>query len=207
MFYFEGMSDSLVESESPFSSSLGSYLCVHQPGEPFEDIDRVSVADLKQEACLRAIIALRRAGQAVGPGTDPIAAFDAEAGLVRRAYQYACRDALRQQLGRGMVRGGRLARWQRRMSLDHGFDEVADPRQGEELDAVVEEMVAIARVGLLWSEGLAGVSANRTRRLIRLLQRLQRRREEGIIVVPDHVRQQLRLLRAATGLRIDVREL
>src|SRR5215203_1194561 len=152
--------------------SLGHYLCVHPSGAPYEDIDTISLPDLKQDACLRALITLHRAGKPLTPTDDPITAFDADEGLVRRAYTFALRDALRQQLGRGVIRGRRLARWQRRLSLDHGFEEVADPWQQEALDAVVEEMVTIARIGLLWSGGLAGVSANRTRRLIRLLTRL-----------------------------------
>src|SRR5918994_3484018 len=102
------MTVSPVLADRPFSSSLGHYLCVHRPGLPFEDIDQVSVADLKPDGCLRAIVALRRAGKPVGP--DPVAAFDAEERLVRRAYQFAARDALRQQLGCGVIRDRRIAR-------------------------------------------------------------------------------------------------
>jgi len=192
---------------TPHRHSLGHFLCVHPPGEPYEDIDRISVADLKQDACLRALIALHRAGKPLSSADDPVTAFDAEPRLVMRAYQFACHDALRLQLGRGMIQGKRVARWQRRLSVDHGFEEVADPVAQAMLDAVVERVTATTRLLLLWNEGFGGLSVARTRKLLRLLRQLQRRKAEGTTVVPDHLRQRLRLLRAGTDLPISTRDL
>ncbi|MBA2278215.1 MAG: hypothetical protein H0W06_10680 [Chloroflexia bacterium] len=172
---------------------------------PYEDIDQVSLPDLKQDACLRAIIALKRAGKPIGP--DPVAAFDAEPRLVMRAYTFAYRDALRLQLGRGRIAGRRLARWQRRLSLDHVLAELADPRQQEALDTIIDLVTADTRLAILQGMGLPGLSFKRSLRLIRLLRHHQRLKDEGTTVVPPHLRERLRLLRAATGLPISTRDL
>lgn len=177
------------------------------PDPPYEDIDTISLDDLKQDACLRAIIALRRAGKPIGPDTDPVAAFDAEPYLVRRVYGFAYRDALRLQLGRGILRGRRLARWQRRLSLDHGFADIADPKQQEALDAVIDEVVATTRLTMLWGMGLPNLTVKQTRRLIRLLQELQRRKAEGPAVIPNNINIHLHRLRQATGRRLPTRNL
>ena len=124
---------------TPPTRSLGRLLCHHPPDPPLEDVGRLPLRDVKQDACLRALVALRRAGKPVGP--DPVAAFDAEPALVMHAYRLAYRDALRHHLGRG--RDPRGARWRRLVSLDHGLDDVADPRQQEALDRVLEEVAAI----------------------------------------------------------------
>jgi hypothetical protein len=187
--------------------SLGHYLCVHPSGAPYEDIDTISLPDLKQDACLRALIALHRAGKPLTPTDDPITAFDADEGLVRRAYTFALRDALRQQLGRGVIRGRRLARWQRRLSLDHGFEEVADPAQQEALDIIVEQVTATTRLLLLWNEGFGGLSTTRARKLLRLLRQLQRRKAEGSTVVSNDLRLRLKRLRRGTGLPLSTRDL
>ena len=186
--------------------SLGHFLCVHPPGDPYEDIDRVSVADLKQDACLRALIALHRAGKPLGPTDDPVEAFDAEPKLVMRAYQFACRDALRLQLGRGVIQGRRLARWQRRLSLDHGFEEVADPRQQEAFDAVIERVTATTRLLLLWNEGFGGLSTTRARRLLTLLRKVQRHKAEGMTVLPNDLNLRLHRLRRTTGLPLSTED-
>ncbi len=196
-----------LPTSSPHPHSLGHFLCVHPPGPPYEDIDRISVADLKQDACLRALIALHRVGKPLGPADDPVAAFDAEPKLVMRAYQFACRDALRLQLGRGRIKDRRLARWQRRLSLDHGLAEVADPAAQDLLDAVIERVTAGARLVLLWQHGQGGLTAKQAQRLLRLLRQLQRRKAEGQTVVPGHLRERLRLLRAGTDLLISTRDL
>ena len=187
--------------------SIGTYLCIHPPGEPYEDIDRPSIADLKQEACLRALIALHRAGKPLTPSDDPIAIFDANEGLVRRAYTFAYRDALRHQLGRGVIRGRRLARWQRRLSLDHGFADVADPAAQDLLDAVVERVTAETRLLLLWNESVGGLSVTRMRKLLRLLRQLQRRKAEGLTVVPNDLSRRLKRLRHGTNLPLSTRDL
>ncbi len=188
-----------------YPSSLGQYLCVHPPRVPYEDIDQVSADDLKQEACLRAIIALQRAGKPVGP--DPVAAFDAEPRLVQRAYNFAYRDALRLQLGRGRIAGRRLARWQRRLSLDDEFAAMADPRQQEAIEAIVDVVTAETRLAMLQGMGLPGISVKRTLRLIRLLRELQRLKTEGTEVVPNKLLLRLHRLRQATGLPISIRDL
>ena len=114
-------------SPAPADRSLGRFLCHHPPGPPFEDLSRLPWQDVKQDACLRALVALQRAGKPVGP--DPVAAFDAEPRLVALAYKRASRDARRLPLGRGRHESRRAARWCRLVSLDRGGAAVADPRQ------------------------------------------------------------------------------
>ncbi|MDP9363649.1 MAG: hypothetical protein M3Q10_05390 [Chloroflexota bacterium] len=183
--------------------SLGRFLCLHPPGPPYEDVTRLPLQDIKQDACLRALVALRRAGKPVGP--DPIAAFDAEPRLVALAYRRAYQDALRHHLGRGRNPSRRAARWQRLVSLDRGLLEVADPRQQEALDRVLRQIAAVARIAAYWNTGLPGVSVARSRRLLRALRLAQRLKEDGTLVVPPHLREQLRRLREATGLLLSSR--
>ena len=181
--------------------SLGHFLCHHPPDPPLEDVDRLPLRDIKQDACLRAIVALRRAGKPVGP--DPVAAFDAEPRLVMLAYRRAYHDALRHHLGRG--RDQRAARWRRLVSLDHGLADLADPRQQEAFDQVLTDIVALGRLLALWHATLPGATPAQTRRILRLMRQAQRLKAEGTTVVPDHLRQQLRLLRQATGLALATR--
>lgn len=183
--------------------SIGEFLCHHPRDPSVEDIDRLPWQDIKQDACLRAIVALKRAGKPIGP--DPVAAFDAEPRLVMAAYQRARRDALRYHLGRGHDPTG--ARWRRLVSLDHGLLEVADPAQEEALDNVIRDTVASVRLLTLWKWGWPGVSPKTMRRLIRVLRRIQRRKDEGLTVVPPRTRQQLTALRRLTELRISTRRL
>lgn len=187
----------------PAHRSLGRFLCHHPLTPPVEDTDRLPWQDIKQDACLRALVALQRAGKPTGP--DPVAAFDAEPRLVRAAYQRARRDALRRHLGRNTPPDRHAARWQRLVSLDRGLDEIADPRQAEALDRVLAAMAATARLLAARHGGLAGLPPARTRRLLRVLQDAQRLKEEGTTVVPPHLRQRLRLLRRATGLPLTTR--
>ena len=187
----------------PSTRSLGCFLCHHPSGPPLEDVDRLPLRDVKQDACLRALVALRRAGKPVGP--DPVAAFDAEPRLVALAYNSAYRDALRFHLGRGRHETRRAARWRQLVSLDRGLVDVADPRQQEALDHVIRQVTAVARIAAYWSGGLPGVSLGRTRRLLRALRLAQRLKDDGTFVVPPRVRDQLRRLRHATGLALATR--
>jgi len=183
--------------------SLGRFLCHHPAGPPYEDISRLPLADIKQDACLRALVALRRASKPVGP--DPVAAFDAEPRLVALAYRRAYQDALRHHLGRGRNPGRRAARWHRLVSLDRGLLEIADPGQGEALDRVLRQVAAVARLAAYWNAGLPGVSVARSRRLLRALRLAQRLKDDGTLVVPPHLQEQLRRLRQATGLLLSSR--
>lgn len=189
----------------PRDHSLGSFLC-HQPATPpLEDTDRLPLRDIKQDACLRALVALHRAGKPTGP--DPVAAFDAEPRLVRAAYSRAYRDALRHHLGRGTSTDRRAARWRRLVSLDHLLTEIADPRQGDALDDVVRIVTATARLLAYDRDGLPNASPALTRRLVRLLRHVQRLKDEGTTVVPGPLREQLRLLRRDIDLPISTRDL
>lgn len=180
------------------TQSIGVFLCRHSPEPPIEDITRLPWQDIKQDACLRAIVALKRAGKPIGP--DPIAAFNAEPRLVITAYQRARRDALRYHLGRGHDSTG--ARWRRLVSLDQGLIEIADPAQGEAMEDVFNQIVAYAHVVRLWRTGWGGIKPATMRKLIRALIKVQRLRAEGITTVPPHIRQQLHDLRRFTKLPI-----
>ena len=188
---------------APADRSLGRFLCHHPPGPPYEDVARLPLQDIKQDACLRALVALQRAGKPVGP--DPVAAFDAEPRLVALAYRRAYQDALRHHLGRGRNESRRAARWRQLVSLDHGLAEIADPRQQEALDRVLRQVAAVAHIAAYWSTGLPGVSLGRTRRLLRALRLAQRLKDDGTVVVPPHLQEQLRRLRQATGLVLSSR--
>lgn len=189
----------------PPARSLGHFLC-HQPADPsVEDTERLPLRDIKQDACLRALVALSRAGKPIGP--DPIAAFDAEPRLVRAAYSRAYRDALRFHIGRGTGPDRRAARWRRLVSLDQILTEIADPRQGEALDDVVRIVTATARLVALDRNGLPNASPALTRRLIRLLRHTQRLKDEGTTAVPGPLREQLRLIRRQLDLPISTRVL
>lgn len=189
-------------SARPYVASVGRFLCERSATPPLIDVDELSIEDIKQDACLRAIIALRRAGKPVGP--DPIAAFDAEPRLVQRCWNLAYRDAVRVHLGRHSVPDRRVPRWQRQLSLDWGFEEIADAAQGEALERVIDDTVAIVRLNLLKSKGLPAVPQKMMVRLIRQLERLQRLREEGLTVVPPYVRMSLHRIRQSTKLPIDL---
>jgi hypothetical protein len=76
--------------------SIGAFLCHHPTAPPVEDVDRPSPLDVKQEAALRAVIALRKLGRETAD--DAVAAFDAEPKLVALTYRWAARDALKRQL-------------------------------------------------------------------------------------------------------------
>lgn len=189
-------------SARPYAASIGRFLCDKADSPPYIDVDELSIEDIKQDACLRAVIALRRAGKPVGP--DPIVAFDAEPRLVQRCWNLAYRDALRAHLGRNHAPDRDLPRWRRQLSLDYGFEEIADPAQEEALERVIEDTVAIVRLQLLKSKGLPAVPRKMMVRLIRQLERLQRLREEGLTVVPPYVRMSLHRIRQSTGLPIDL---
>ena len=181
--------------------SLGHFLCHHPAAPPVEDIDTLPIRDIKQDACLRAVLALRRAGKPTGP--DPVAAFDAEPKLVMAAYQRAYRDAVRLHLGRTPDR--HAARWQRLVSIDRGLLVLADPAQADALDRVVRDIAALAAIVAIRRAGLPGATVAQTRRLLRLLRHAQRLKDEGTTLVPGHLREQLRLLRRVTNLPLSTR--
>jgi hypothetical protein len=192
-----------LEPYRPRGRTLGEFLCLPSTNPPVVDIDRLPWQDIKQDACLRAIVALKRAGKPIGP--DPIAAFDAEPRIVMTAYRRAYYDALRQHLGRGKDAHG--ARWSRLVSLDHGFEEIADPTHEEAFDAILRRVSAATRLLVMIQRGHGGVSKEQLRKILLLLRRVQRLRESDTFIVPGRLRAAVSRLRTETRLPIDIRRL
>lgn len=107
----------------PFERSIGAFLCDHPVLPPIEDVSRPDPRDIKQDAAIRTLVGLRKLGKDVGD--DPVAAFNADPGIAVRAYQWAHRDALRKQLGRGAQPRPKPQRWSSTRSNNGRTDHAA----------------------------------------------------------------------------------
>jgi hypothetical protein len=172
--------------------SIGAFLCHHPTAPPFEDVDRPSPLDVKQEAALRAVIALRKLGKEIAD--DAVAAFDAEPKLVALTYRWATRDAHKRQLGRGREPRPQMAR---------EWDEaIHDPLQEASLEAIEDDFAGEVR--RLHDAGIAGLSLEQTRRLLGLMRHIQEAKDHGTIRLPSALRQWLCRLRRETRLPLDI---
>lgn len=183
--------------------SIGAFILDQPTTPPYIDIDTLSLQDIKQDAALRAVIALRRAGKPVGPNT--LAAFEAEPRLVMHCYKRAHADTLRAHLGRHSAT--KPVRFQRLLSYRHGFWHIADPEQGEAFEKVLDDIVACTRLLEIVTRGFQDVSPKRARRLVATLRRIQRLKDNGLTVVPPHLRQRVRRMRALLRVEIDLNKL
>lgn len=174
------------------SRSVGAFLCIHPRGAPVEDIDRPSPLDVKQQAALRAVIALRKLGKEVSD--DAIVAFDAEPKLVALAYRWAARDALKRHLGRGK---------DPRPALERDRNEVIPDRGQEEALAAVEDDAA-AELQRLYDCGIEGLTLDQTRRVLALMRHIQELKDGGATQLPVALRQRLSRLRRETRLPLDI---
>ena len=57
----------------------------------------------------------------------------------------------------------------------------------------------------LWHTGYRKLTPAQMRRVLRLLRLAQRLKDDGTATIPDHIHQQLRRLRQATGLALSTR--
>jgi len=198
--------------QPPLGRSIGRFLCVHPTTPPYEDIDDLPLLDVKQDAALRALIALRELGKTVA--TDPVAAFDAEPRIAELAYRWAYTDAIRKHLGRGTRPVGKIPTRPRRLSLDTllaawlsdaliaTVPEPSDPDQLDRLEAV--EADPAADLCDLWNDGIPGLELKQIRRAIALMGAIQHLKDQGATGLPDPARQRLRRLRKATRLPLRV---
>ena len=198
----------------PPGRSIGRFLCLHPTTPPVENVDQLPLLDIRQDAALRAWIALAKLG--LDNPDDPIAAFDAAPALAALAYRWAYADALKKRLGRG-------ARRRRRASTAQSWDDLAhplgslllstlaarlptlgDPAQEAALTAVQDD--APGDIVRLWRHGFPGVSVPRSRRILRLMRLAQIIRDHGAGRVPNRLHQELYRLRKETGLplRLDL---
>jgi len=138
---------------NPFGRSIGDFLCTHGSGPPSEDIDRPALADIKQDAALRAVVGLRRLGKPVT--ADAVASFDAEPRLVALTYRWTRHDALRRHLGRGSQ--GRPA------MVRELVDDLQDLAQAEAIELVESDHAEELR--RLSARGIDGLTLDRGRHL------------------------------------------
>jgi len=205
----------------PFGRSIGQFLC-HQPATPpHDDVDDLSLPDLKQDAALRALLALRALGKPITD--DAVATFDAEPRLIALAYRWAYHDAVRKHLGRGTRRlvstdpHRRQPPGRRPLSLDALLAAAAradaedidpDPADLRQLNRLLfVEVDAATELFRLWTDGIDGLTLTQTQRLIGLLILVERLKRGGTNRVPDDIRQRLRLLRRRTGLPLTTKPL
>jgi len=198
----------------PPGRSIGQFLCLPPTTPPYEDVDQLPFDDIRQDAALRAWLALVKLGKDI-PG-DPVAAFDAEPYLAARAYRWAYNDALKHRLGRTPRPPRRprdpattpsratLARPLAAILLSnlaaHRLATLRDAAQEAALAAIEDD--APGEVDRLWQEGIPGLTLTQSRRVISLMSRIQQMKEEGTTHVPANLRQQLRVLRKRTGLSL-----
>lgn len=169
----------------PARRSVGEFLCRHPSAPPFEDIDQLPILDIKQDAALRAILALRQLGKPVTD--DAVATFDAEPTLVLRAYRFAYLDALKTLRARGQ---------HPRASAQFLLAAVPDPAQHAQLAALEDDHPTELR--RLRHHGIPGLTRQQTRRVIHAMLAAQRAKDRG--GVPHALRQRLHRLRQETGL-------
>ena len=201
---------------APYGGSVGAFLCRHPTTPPYDNLDHVPLADVKQEAALNALVAFRRLGLPVTD--DAVASFDAQPRLAALAYRRALIDSIRRHRGRGTLDPRAPRRRDltaARLSLDVliaranrlGLDPTGllfDTISQCDLEAVEDD--SAAHLWRLWHEGIAGITVDQTRRAIALLLQAQRAKTPAGAPLSDAVRQRLRHLRRTTGLplRIDL---
>lgn len=192
----------------PFERSIGAFLCDHPVLPPIEDVSRPDPRDIKQDAAIRALIGLRKLGKDIGD--DLMAAFNADPGIAIRAYQWAHRDALRKQFGRGLRSHAKLVR-QSPIKSDNGPTNheacalLPDLDSQLQFEAIEDDFLGELR--WLWNHGIEGLTLEQTRRVLHLMRHVQLMKDQGQKRVPDNVRQQLSRLRRETGLALDIAQL
>ena len=98
---------------------IGVFLCDYPLREPFEFVDMPNEREIRQDATLRALVALRKLNLLASD--DPVTAFNAQPGIVALSYRWARTDAVRAYLGRG--------KRQRAIELRKGAEFLADPNR------------------------------------------------------------------------------
>lgn len=177
--------------------SFSSFILQQDPSPFHEDVDHVSVNDVKQEAALRAMQALKKHGDDVS--IDIAASFDRNPGIVMQAYHWAYRDALRKKLGRSpRTRAGVVG--EGLIQLDH----LPDNRERAEDGLTVLDQYPESDLGRMYRCGLHGLSIEKTRHVIGTMADIQRLKSEDHGRVPDAIRQRVRRLRVETGLALDI---
>ena len=190
-------------------ATVGSVLCRTRLEPPVDDVDRLSLDDIRQEAALRLVQVFQREGKSFGQ--DVARAFDDEAGLAMQAYQWAYRDALRRKLGRATSADAMRPRPATvslsRPSLGSGGSDgigltlaevLEDPGQHDQLAGIDRD--SVGELHRLWDTGIEGLSIAQTRRVLTLMWQTQDLKERGVKRVPDVLRQQIHRLRRETGL-------
>jgi hypothetical protein len=171
---------------------IGVFLCNYPFFEPLESIDTPNEREIRQEAALRALVALRKLNLLVS--NDPIAAFNAEPRIAALCYRWARIDAVRAYLGRG--------KQQHAIKSRGGTELLADPEQEEMLSAV--ESDAAMEIRQYEEFGLPGLTLDQTSRVLAAMRQIQTTKVRRD-AIPGALRKQVSRLRAETGLPLDTR--
>jgi hypothetical protein len=181
----------LMSASHGYRQTIGELLCAHSSESRVEYADRPSPLDIRQDAALRAVVALRKLGKEAD--LDAIACFDADPKLVATCYQWAKYDALKRQLGRGA--GGRPT------ATHDGLDTLHDPRQEAILDEIDAD--AAAEIRRLSEEGIPGLTLDQTHRVLTVMRQVQDLKASERTPLPAALRQTICRLRRETRLPLD----
>jgi hypothetical protein len=188
----KGGSDVSTEpAERSYPQTIGAFLCIHPSAPPVERVEFTSPADIKQEAALRAVVALRKHRKAIAE--DAVASFDAEPALVMMVYRWVRQDAIKRQLGRGATAHPTVVR--------EVSDALPDPGQ----QAVLAEIEAADELRCLAARGIPGLSRSQATRVLELMRQVQAIKEADAGPIPAVLRQQVARLRRETHLPLDTR--
>jgi hypothetical protein len=171
---------------------IGVFLCDYPLREPFEFVDMPNEREIRQDAALRALVALRKLNLLASD--DPVTAFNAQPRIVALSYRWARIDAVRAHLGRG--------KQTRPVQLRELPELLADSEQEVMLSAV--ESDATAEIRRYEEFGLPSLTLEQTRRVFTLMRQVQNIKAHQN-PIPDALRKQLSRLRKETGLPLDVR--
>lgn len=173
-----------------YRRSIGEFLCVHPPGPPIENVDWPSSLDIRQDAALRALIALRKLGKEVS--VDAVASFDAEPKLVAMIYRWARQDALKRQAGRGASDRPTIVR--------ELSEAIPDPRSEIAIDAADEWAASD-----LCEQRIPGLTYAQSTRVLVTMREIQESKDAGISPIPAILRSRACRLRRETRLPLDTR--
>lgn len=197
--------------------SIGEFLCKHEDGDPIEHIDSVRVTDydVRQNAALRALCALRKRGIDVTGDEEFVACLNQHRDIALGAIKFARIDEIRKLRGRGES-GSAWRRLHRRISTLPDAEPETDYLLPEELKALEEALIdpdweaEFEHIECDWKGELGRLYDEATpaqQEAIRFMRTLKERKDQGLDCTSNAIRSKLKRLRQETGWQLNTRYL